>query len=199
MHFKDKEREKLYKNILKTLKPGGKLMISDYCRGEKPSPQVFLDYEKQRGYNLHTVKNYGKTLEKTGFSKVVALDKTNLMVNIMKMELKKFYEIKDSYIKKFSQKDFDDIEGVCKPQILFPKNLNVIFFRDGKKNWFGVQEESWHGVYLLQQNRLKNNHLLKDLKDIDMFKCYFSNFYLFVLIYTYVLISHLVSNGTFWC
>merc|ERR1719342_1247417 len=78
---------------------------------EKPSPQVFLDYEKQRGYNLHTVKNYGKTLEKTGFSKVVALDKTNLMVNIMKIELKKFYEIKDSYIKKFSQKDFDDIEG----------------------------------------------------------------------------------------
>ena len=40
MHFKDKEREKLYKNLLKTLKPGGKLMVSDYCRGEKPSPQV---------------------------------------------------------------------------------------------------------------------------------------------------------------
>jgi len=119
MHFKDKEREKLYKNILKTLKPGGKLMISDYCRGEKQSPQVFLDYEKQRGYNLHTVKNYGKTLEKTGFSKVVALDKTNLMVNIMKMELKKFYEIKDSYIKKFSQKDFDDIEGGWKEKLVW--------------------------------------------------------------------------------
>ena len=42
MHFKDKEREKLYKNLLKTLKPGGKLMVSDYCRGEKPSPQVIL-------------------------------------------------------------------------------------------------------------------------------------------------------------
>ena len=42
MHFKDKEREKLYKNLLKTLKPGGKLMVSDYCRGEKPSPQVML-------------------------------------------------------------------------------------------------------------------------------------------------------------
>jgi len=119
MHFKDKEREKLYKNILKTLKPGGKLMISDYCRGEKQSPQVFLDYEKQRGYNLHTVKAYGKTLEKTGFSKVVALDKTNLMVNIMKMELKKFYEIKDSYIKKFSQKDFDDIEGGWKEKLVW--------------------------------------------------------------------------------
>ena len=150
MHFKDKEREKLYKNILKTLKPGGKLMISDYCRGEKPSPQVFLDYEKQRGYNLHTVKNYGKTLEKTGFSKVVALDKTNLMVNIMKMELKKFYEIKDSYIKKFSQKDFDDIEGVRKPQILFPKNLNVFFL--GMERKIGLVSWRNHGMGFIYCN-----------------------------------------------
>ena len=40
------------------------------------------------------------------------MDKTNLMVNIMKMELKKFYEIKDSFIKKFSKKDFEDLDEV---------------------------------------------------------------------------------------
>merc|ERR1712045_268401 len=99
MHFKDKEREKLYKNLLKTLKPGGKLMVSDYCRGEKPSPQVFIDYEAQRGYNLWTVKAYGQMLERTGFKQVAAIDKTNLMVNIMRMELKKFYEIKADFVK----------------------------------------------------------------------------------------------------
>ena len=112
MHFKDKERKDLYKKLLKTLKPGGKLLVSDYCRGTKTSPQEFLDYEAQRGYNLWTVADYGKMLENTGYSKVVALDKTNLMISIMKMELRKFYEIKDSFIKKFSQKDFDDLEGV---------------------------------------------------------------------------------------
>jgi len=119
MHFKDKERENLYKKLLKTLKPGGKLLVSDYCRGEKTSPQVFLDYEKQRGYNLWTVKRYGKMLETTGFSKVAALDKTNLMINIMKMELKKFYAIKDSFIKKFSQKDFDDLDEGWKEKLVW--------------------------------------------------------------------------------
>lgn len=114
MHFKDEERRKVYRNILKTLKPGGKLLVSDYCRGEKPSPKEFLEYEKQRGYNLWTVKTYGEMLEKTGFKNVKALDKTDRMVEIMKMELKKFYGMKDSFIKKYSQKDFNDLDEVGK-------------------------------------------------------------------------------------
>lgn len=112
MHFKDEERRKVYKNILKTLKPGGKLLVSDYCRGEKPSPKVFNDYEKQRGYNLWTVKKYGEMLEQTGFQNVKALDKTDRMVEIMKMELKKFYGMKESFVKKYSQKDFNDLDEV---------------------------------------------------------------------------------------
>ena len=75
-------------------------------------PQVFIDYEAQRGYNLWTVKAYGQMLERTGFKQVAAIDKTNLMVNIMRMELKKFYEIKADFVKKFSMKDFTDIEEV---------------------------------------------------------------------------------------
>ena len=112
MHFKDEERRKVYRNILKTLKPGGKLLVSDYCRGEKPSPREFLDYEKQRGYNLWTVKKYGEMLEQTGFQNVKALDKTDRMVEIMKMELKKFYGMKDSFVKKYSQNDFNDLDEV---------------------------------------------------------------------------------------
>ena len=49
---------------------------------------MFIDYEAQRGYNLWTVKAYGQMLERTGFKQVAAIDKTNLMVNIMRMELK---------------------------------------------------------------------------------------------------------------
>ena len=143
MHFKDKERENLYKKLLKTLKPGGKLLVSDYCRGEKTSPQVFLDYEKQRGYNLWTVKRYGKMLETTGFSKVAALDKTNLMISIMKMELKKFYAIKDSFIKKFSQKDFDDLDEVRIKYLFIRKSLmyyqgwkeKLVWCPDGLMAW----------------------------------------------------------------
>lgn len=45
------------------LKPGGQLLISDYCCGEKPWTPVFESYVKQRGYILYTPSQYGQVLE----------------------------------------------------------------------------------------------------------------------------------------
>lgn len=45
------------------LKPGGQLLISDYCCGEKPWTPVFETYVKQRGYILYTPPQYGKVLQ----------------------------------------------------------------------------------------------------------------------------------------
>lgn len=42
------------------LKPGGQLLISDYCCGEKPWTPAFEAYVKQRGYILYTPSQYGK-------------------------------------------------------------------------------------------------------------------------------------------
>jgi len=105
-----KEKEELFKKFLSTLKPGGKLMISDYCRGDQEHSQRFLDYVASRGYKLYTVKDYGLILEKAGFKNVVAADKTGLMIDIMKMEIQKFNAIKPKFIDEFSQEDFDYID-----------------------------------------------------------------------------------------
>ena len=83
LHIDDKED--LFRKFLYTLKPGGKLMISDYCHGDKvvnPQKQTnqpqysqehsqqFKDYVAQRGYKLETVKGYGDVIKKAGFRDV---------------------------------------------------------------------------------------------------------------------------------
>ena len=61
----------LLRKLLKCLKPGGKLMISDYCRGDVAQhTKAFTEYVKQRDYDLHTVTKYGEMLEQCGFKKV---------------------------------------------------------------------------------------------------------------------------------
>ena len=40
----------------KWLRPGGRLLISDYCKGEGEGSSHFQEYVKQREYFLHTVK-----------------------------------------------------------------------------------------------------------------------------------------------
>ena len=69
LHITDKPA--LFRKLLRTLKPGGKLMISDYCRGDVAQhSRAFQEYVKQRDYDLHTVTKYGEMLEKCGFKKV---------------------------------------------------------------------------------------------------------------------------------
>jgi len=120
-------KDALFKNFLKTLKPGGKLMISDYCRGDQEHSQRFIDYVAQRGYKLYTVNEYGQVLEKAGFQNVLAEDKTELMVNIMNMELEKFNKIRDTFIIEFSEQDFHYISEGWKDKLVRCK--------DGDQAW----------------------------------------------------------------
>lgn len=56
--FKDKPA--LFKSFYKWLKPGGRVLISDYCKSSKSPSIDFKLYIKQRGYDLHDIETYGQ-------------------------------------------------------------------------------------------------------------------------------------------
>jgi len=109
LHIEDKES--LFANFFKWLKPGGKLMISDYCCTPDEWSPAYAAYVKQRGYHLHSVANYGKIIEKVGFENVQAIDKTKDFISILSSELEIFAQIKDEFLAEFSQDDYDAIMG----------------------------------------------------------------------------------------
>jgi len=108
MHIEDKKT--LYKKVLSSLKPGGRILVSEYAVGDKDLSPEFVDYVKQRNYQLLTVKAYGKLLEEVGFVNVEAKDVTSIMIDMMYKELEKFSKMKDEFIKEFSEKDYNDIK-----------------------------------------------------------------------------------------
>jgi len=108
LHIKDKKA--LFEMFYRTLKPGGKLVITDYCHGDKPKhSQHFVDYVASRGYHLHTVQEYGKIIESAGFVDVKATNMTPGFIDILKGEVTEFSKKKQAIIEEFSQKDFDYI------------------------------------------------------------------------------------------
>ncbi|KAL2077281.1 hypothetical protein ACEWY4_026785 [Coilia grayii] len=107
LHIGDKLE--LFKHFYSWLKPGGKLLISDYCCGEKPWSPQFEEYVKQRGYILYTPKRYGQFLEEAGFTNVRADDRTEQFIQVIKSELEKADVIREEFIQEFSQEDYDAI------------------------------------------------------------------------------------------
>jgi phosphoethanolamine N-methyltransferase len=105
------DKPALFKLFYKFLKPGGKLMITDYCRSEGEATEDFKAYIEQRGYDLHSPSQYGKMIESAGFVDVVATDATDKFEASLRKELELVEGQKDEYIKDFSEKDYNDIVG----------------------------------------------------------------------------------------
>jgi len=87
LHIHDKKR--LFSNLKNALLPGGKLLFTDYCCGEKPWSDEFSEYVSNRNYQLHTVTEYTQILEEAGFQVIDARDATGRFIDILKTELKK--------------------------------------------------------------------------------------------------------------
>ncbi|XP_030622652.1 phosphoethanolamine methyltransferase [Chanos chanos] len=107
LHISDKLA--LFKRFHSWLKPGGRVLISDYCCGEKPWSPQFQAYVNQRGYILYTPQRYGQFLEEAGFTNVRAEDRTAQFIHVIKTELERAEAIKDEFIQEFSQEDYDAI------------------------------------------------------------------------------------------
>ncbi|PFX23067.1 phosphoethanolamine N-methyltransferase 1-like [Stylophora pistillata] len=105
LHIADKEA--LFKNFLKWLKPGGELLISDYCRGANELSEQMKAYVAKRHYNLLTPADYGKLLEKVGFVDVKAIDNTERFVEVLRSERKRFETDKEIFLKDFKKEDFE--------------------------------------------------------------------------------------------
>ena len=113
LHIEDKKS--LFQHFFKCLKPGGRVVITDYCRGDldklnkEDYSQDFKDYVAERGYHLLTVAAYGDVLTEAGFSDVQTQDRTNQFIEILHKELDGFKKIREEVVEEYSVDDYDHI------------------------------------------------------------------------------------------
>ncbi|KAF3437181.1 hypothetical protein FNV43_RR19934 [Rhamnella rubrinervis] len=116
LHIQDKPA--LFRTFYKWLKPGGKVLISDYCKSAGTPSSEFAEYIKQRGYDLHDVKAYGQMLRDAGFNEVMAEDRTSQFIQVLQRELDAVEKNKDEFIDGFSEEDYNDIVGGWKAKLI---------------------------------------------------------------------------------
>ncbi|KAL8246039.1 hypothetical protein R6Q59_007255 [Mikania micrantha] len=116
LHIQDKPA--LFKAFYKWLKPGGKVLISDYCRKSGTPSGDFAEYIKQRGYDLHDLETYGQMLRNAGFEQVIAEDRTEQFKEVLGRELERVEKEKEEFIHDFSEEDYNDIVGGWKAKLV---------------------------------------------------------------------------------
>nr|XP_057918790.1 phosphoethanolamine methyltransferase isoform X2 [Doryrhamphus excisus] len=107
LHIADKLA--LFKRFHAWLKPGGQLLITDYCCGDRPWTPQFEAYVKQRGYILHTPSQYGQFIQDAGFCSVQAQDRTAQFIQVIREELQRADAARSEFIQEFSEEDFNEI------------------------------------------------------------------------------------------
>lgn len=116
LHIADKKA--LFAKFFRWLKPGGRVLISDYCCGEQEQTDRFKAYVASRGYHLLSPSQYGGVLESVGFTDVVAEDRTEHFVEVLKEELERTLINKDEFIQETSEQDFNDIVDGWKAKLV---------------------------------------------------------------------------------
>ena len=111
------EKKQLFERLFKCLKPGGKLLISDYCRGEGEHTMSFRKYIKLRGYQLITIEEYSKLLEKVGFEDIEAKNNNMVFRKIVRAGSKRLKEIKQEILDEYSEEDYNYLSKTLSDQM----------------------------------------------------------------------------------
>jgi len=107
IHIPDKSA--LFVKIFKWLKPGGKVLITDYMVGEKEHTDVFKRYLADRQYGLRPLRDYVSAAKSAGFEQVVGTDITDQLRHLIEVELNHATENQDEFMQIFPDYDYDHL------------------------------------------------------------------------------------------
>lgn len=107
LHIHDKPA--LFARLLEVLRPGGRLLITDYCTGEGPPSEEFATQIALRQYDLHSVEEYSCMLREAGFTDVAAMDRTEEFRASLERELQALEADHEGFAVNFGQEEYDSM------------------------------------------------------------------------------------------
>eukprot|EP00878_Enallax_costatus_P026825 GHUV01028827.1.p1 GENE.GHUV01028827.1~~GHUV01028827.1.p1 ORF type:complete len:438 (+),score=126.26 GHUV01028827.1:78-1391(+) len=108
VHVADKQT--LASRLYRWLRPGGKLLITDYCMPPDGDTSAgFQNYIQKRGYSLLSVQQYSDLLTAAGFADIDAQDRTEELVQTLEAELQRLQANKAAITAQFTEAEYNEL------------------------------------------------------------------------------------------
>ena len=117
----------VWKNVYASLKTGGQLFITDFCKGKGPLSESFITYLKDCHYHLQDLDSYGQALETAGFHNIRIEDQTTAFIDSLRGELKVLNADRDKFLREFTENDFDYLVNRWVKKIQFCEQGDLIW------------------------------------------------------------------------
>ena len=122
------EKEVLLKKIFNVMRPGGRLVITDYCAGTSNAPtDEFKAYVEERGYSLTTLSQYETIMKDAGFEVKLVEDRSEQLSRCIEREIERSEHDKLKFVDALGE------ETVIRLQKSWRKKLE--FVRNGDHKW----------------------------------------------------------------
>lgn len=119
-HIKDKTT--LLASFFKWMKPGGRLVITDYCcregEGLNGWSNQFRNYVQRRGYHLLSIDQYAELLRKVGFRRVHVDDRTLQFIEILDKEVQRLIDVRQEFIEDLSEPEYNSLVNSWKDKLV---------------------------------------------------------------------------------
>jgi phosphoethanolamine N-methyltransferase len=115
-----------WKNVHASLKTGGQLFSTDFCKGNSPLSEAFITYLKDCHYHLQDLDSYGQALETAGFHNIRLDDHTTAFLDSLRDELKVLNADRDKFLREFTENDFDYLVNRWVKKIQFCEQGDLI-------------------------------------------------------------------------
>lgn len=103
------QRPVVWRHLYRALKPGGRLLISDFCCGAETLTSEFQDYVESCAYYLQDIPSYAQSLEEAKFTDLMAEDITLEFIAGLKAGRARLLKNSAQFLQQFSQYDLDHL------------------------------------------------------------------------------------------
>ena len=113
------EKDALWRRLHALLRPGGQLLVTDFCRGEATLAPDFAEYVASCGYHLQSIPAYAATLRDAGFAGVHPSDETARFERSLRDELDRLAATRESFLAEFGPEDYAYLVDRWRKKIAF--------------------------------------------------------------------------------